>query len=212
MEVKPRILPLVCVALLSGCSVMAEPAAPAKQGSAELARVMEGVFQTPKDSENNFVDTRLTMAAMGEGEWLYQQINTGEERKVYRQRVLQLIDGPDGGVVQQTWKLKDDAGKHDLLIDREMLVGLTVEDIEAALPAGCDQLWRVQQDGSWYGHVDPAVCQIFSERRQATIGIESEVELSAEQMLTTERGYDSDGKQLFGTDPGEFIVLERQSQ
>lgn len=83
------------------------------------------------------------------------------------------------------------------------------DDLRQELPPACDQVWKRRGEG-WHGRVDPATCRIWSERRQAWRGIESEALVTRERYLTTERGFDAESNQVFGTAPGVYLVLDRR--
>lgn len=176
-----------------------------------LATLMVGTFQTaPDDSENTIRDRRLRITSPEfDGVWLYYQLNTGEEWGVYRQRVVALTDDGDN-VVQKTYGLKDPESAVDIWDRPAQLASLSRDDIEPYFDEGCEQVWARDETEQWRGYVDPETCKIFSERRQANISIEAEARINQTTYRQTERGYDAEGNQLFGTAPGEFIVLYRQ--
>jgi len=202
---------------LSVCAsfLLATPACAQDNRDAEsLAALMIGTHQTaPDDPNNDFVDTRVSMTPIGPGHWVYYQLNTGADRTVYRQRVLQLTDKPEGGVVQTTWSLKE---PQQVVVEPSasaLTVDLTMEDLVPALGEGCDQHWRYDEaleGGPWVGLVDPATCTIFSQGRQDQIAIKAEARLNAETLYQTEKGFDAEGNLLFGGPEGEFIILNRQ--
>ncbi len=189
-------------------------AAPSDDGSGAdaLAELMTDTFQTaPDDPDNTIRDHRVRISSASfDGVWLYYQLNTGDDWKVYRQRVVELIDDGDGSVIQKTYGLKDPERFVDAWDKPGLLTSMTASDIEPYFDGGCEQRWRRSAEDEWRGYVDPATCKIFSERRQAHISIEAEARLSQETYRQTERGFDENGEKLFGTEPGEFIVLYRQ--
>jgi len=177
-----------------------------------LAEMMMGTFKTaPDDPDNTIRDRRVRITSPDfDGVWLYYQLNTGDEWAVYRQRVVELSEGPDGGVIQKTFRLKDPTLYVDAWSDPDLLVEMGADNIEPFFESGCEQVWMQESADAWRGYVDPETCKIFSERRQANISIEAEARLDGETYRQTERGFDEDGNKLFGTKPGEFIVLYRQ--
>ena len=198
---------------VAGCASAVDESGAPKNGLAEaLASLMTDTFQTaPDDPDNTIRDhrVRLTSSAF-DGVWLYYQLNTGDDWDVYRQRVVELAENDDGAVLQKTYRLKEPERFIDAWDKPGLLSSMTAEDIEPFFDDGCEQRWTLNAGGEWRGYVDPATCKIFSERRQANISIEAEARLDAETYRQTERGFDEDGNKLFGTEPGEFIVLYRQ--
>jgi len=211
---------LLCAAgVLSSCSSWSERR-PAKLNLEDkspadrLVVAMIGLWKTaPDDPENHFTDQRFGLEPLGEGDWVYYQLNTGPEQKIYRQRIIQLLNGADGQVVQITYSLKEpelfgQAQSRESAFDKVSFI-----DLEPTLTKGCEMIWREDKElegGTWVGIVDPDSCKIYSERRQAEIGIYGESRLNDETLRQTEKGFDADGKQLFGSKDGSFILLYRQ--
>ncbi|MEM9169133.1 MAG: chromophore lyase CpcT/CpeT [Pseudomonadota bacterium] len=177
-----------------------------------FADLMTDTFATaPDDPDNNFVDRRVRVASAAlPGVWLYYQLNTGPERKLYRQRVIELARADDGAIVQTTYELKAPETYVDGWDRPAALNALTPDDLEPFANQGCAQVWRLTTEGAWRGRVDPATCRIFSQRRGEEIAIEAEAILDDETYRQTERGFDASGAKLFGSEPGDFIVLYRQ--
>lgn len=220
-----RVLLTVSAALaLAACAAPKEitpvetsAGAPEETRAEPLAALMTDIFETaPDDPDNDIRDQRVRINAPAlDGVWLYYQLNTGPERKLYRQRVINLSpaasDGDDGRtVLQHTYILKEPERYVDAWSDPDLLAAMTPEQIEPFFEQGCEQVWRPDDTGGWRGYVDPKTCRIFSERRQSYISIEAEARLDETAYRQTERGYDRDGNMLFGTAPGAFIVLYRQ--
>lgn len=214
------LLTLSAALMLAACAAPQEilPVEPAAETLSEtqaesLAVLMTNVFETaPDDPDNDIRDQRVRINAPAlDGVWLYYQLNTGPERKLYRQRVISLSTADDGRtVLQRTYVLKEPERYVDAWSEPALLTEMTPEQIELFFEAGCEQVWRPDDTGGWRGYVDPKTCRIFSERRRSYIAIEAEARLDETAYRQTERGYDSDGNTLFGTEPGEFIVLYRQ--
>jgi len=177
-----------------------------------LAALMEGTFQTaPEDTENIIRDRRVKLASASlEGVWFYYQLNTGKEWSVYRQRIVQLTAGENNTVRQITYGVKNPGNFVDAWKKPTLLNTLSKDDIEPYFDGGCVQIWTQTPDNVWNGRVDANTCKIFSERRQANIGIEAESRLDGSSYYQTERGYDEQGEQIFGSEVGEFIQLYRQ--
>jgi len=171
----------------------------------------EGVVQTDDTEDPLLTDRHVRVSAPTLGEHvMYWQLNSGPEQKVYRQRLLVFEPGAEPGTVRQvTWSLPEPASFVNAWESPAAFAGFTREDVEQDLPPSCAQLWRRRDDG-WYGRVDPAVCRIWSERRQAWRRIEGEAFVTADNYLTAERGFDDAGTQVFGTAPDQYYVLKRR--
>lgn len=211
-EMKKLVTAVLATMLLASCVSQPEPEAAEASNVERLAALMIDTFETaPDDPDNDIRDQRVLINSPSlEGTWIYYQLNTGPERKVYRQRIIELIARDDGAVIQKTYGLKSPEEYVAAWDNAEKLNALSQDDFEPYFDDGCEQIWRLDDTSGWIGYVDPATCKIFSERRQANISIEAEARLNEEAYRQTERGFDEDGNKLFGTKPGEFIVLYRQ--
>ena len=177
-----------------------------------LGSAMLGDFATaPDNADATIIDRRMMFIVPGfEGVWLYSQLNTGDDLSLYRQRFHQLLPSDDGSqVIQRSYVPVDPERFVDAWEKGDAFAGLTIEDMRAALGEGCEQIWSQGEDGVWRGAVDPRTCSIFSERRQATIRIGAEGFYQGNVMGTTERGFDAEMNQIWGSAPGEFILLTR---
>lgn len=220
MLVRTSLLLSAAIALVSCTTHHLAPAPDtptiAKLTSADLdafAMSMIDIFETaPNDPDNDIRDQRVRVNSPAlDGLWIYYQLNTGGDRKVYRQRVIHLSISEGGdALTQRTYGLNEPELYVDAWTNPALLSALTQEKMKPYFEEGCDQIWRPEGANSWRGYVDPQTCRIFSERRQSHISIEAEARLDDTAYRQTERGIDSNGNILFGTEPGEFIVLYRQ--
>lgn len=196
---------MTCLAALglAGCVSVATP-----NLSAALAVDMAGTFETAIGTEDAMRDHRVRLDPLGPGEWIYYQVNHKTDLSVYRQRILQLEALPGGRVQQTAWTFKDAAAHVDLWDKPEALAALTLASLSTGLEQGCAQVWSRTDEG-WSGTVDPGTCVIDSKRRGTQIRIGAESKLSAASLSLAERGFDLEGTQLWGTDPGDYYVLPR---
>lgn len=174
-----------------------------------LDELMQGKFEAV-DPERPFTDQRFRINAPELGNYVYYyQINSGPEMKVYRQRIL-IVTLNDSGLPSQDALVLTDPDAY-AGASPDAFSGFGDDDVESFMPEGCEQVWTPTEDG-FKGYVDPTTCVIISSRSGKPRGIEAEVVLDAERMLSAERGYDENGEQLFGTEPGEFLELRRVSE
>lgn len=197
----------------------------ASDAVAGLSSMLLGTFSSNEnDADLIIVDRRFLLRNSAQSEdgsaWIYYQLNTGEDRKLYRQRIIQLVPQTDNTIIQKTFVPRELEKWVNAWQTPELLDTFQVTDVEPKFQQGCDQIWRIQESESglkedepqvWLAYVDPNTCKIYSKRRKSTIGIESESILSDSMLQQTERGFDAQGNQLFGTKPGEFITLIKQS-
>ena len=220
MNLRPCFAAPFAVILLSGCSYFSDGKGAGTEIDTpeKLAKAMTGRFASDPDETGNLVeDFRVPVKAMGPGEWIYFQRNQGpatrNERRAYRQRVLQLIPAPGGGVSQITWSLKAPGLFASAPRHPGVLKALDKKALKLTMEAGCEQRWLFDagagESGTWRGRVDPVECTIYSQRREKRIGIGSETRLSANSLLEAERGFDLNGTQLWGTPVGAFTEMKR---
>lgn len=176
----------------------------------QFAAVYDNTFETPKTGDSPIIrDRRVRIASDNlAGVWFYSQMNTGEDFKLYRQRIFNFIERGDGqGIVQKTYVLNQPEIYANAWDNPELLATLTQDDFKPMFDMGCDTAWTETGDGAWTGYVDPQRCIIDSTRRNMKIRIESESVLSSDKYQTTERGYDIDMNFLWGSKPGEMNTL-----
>jgi CpeT/CpcT family protein DUF1001 len=194
--------------LLSVSSVAEEDAA------TELMSMLGGSYRTAdpeslKEGESLMWDRRqlVELTAMST-RGIYWQLNTGDEEKLYRQRLLVFENNDDGSVTQHTWYFRAPEAVADQFDNPGLFAALTQEDLKQGLPDGCEQIWRRDGD-NWQGVVDPGTCRLWSKRREQWRRIGAEVRLFPDELWQVERGFDDEMNQLFGTAPGEYYVLKR---
>lgn len=188
--------------------------AAAEADVAALTALLEGRYRTVHDTHHpdapQLTDhrQRVDVPALG-SHVFYWQLNSGPDQAIYRQRLLQFVAEPDTGFIRQrTWSFASPERFADRFQDARLFASITEADLIASLAADCDPRWRPVGE-RWHGYVDPSRCVIFSARHQEQRHIEAEVELSADGLRQAERGFAPDGRQLFGTPPGELLGLER---
>jgi len=207
-------LQVVAIALLVLPLGAAPARAQAETDVASLTALLEGRFRTVHDTHHpdapQLTDRRqrVEVPALG-GQVFYWQLNSGPDQAIYRQRLLQFVAEPETGFIRQrTWSFVAPERFADRFDDAALFAAIAEGDLVSDLPEGCDPRWRPAGD-RWYGYVDPSRCVIFSARHQEQRHIEAEVELSQDGLRQAERGFAPDGRQLFGTPPGELLSLER---
>lgn len=172
-----------------------------------LCRWMEGSFdsreQHEKDSADYF-DIRLKMTRIWpertDGFWLYvEQAVAGSENKPYRQRVYQVMEIRRGEFVSVIHTLDDPlrfAGKP------EAIVKITADSLR--VKQGCDVVLSYQK-GRFTGGTFGTGCP--SDRKGARYTT-SEVILTKGMLLSWDRGYDENGKQVWGAEKGGYRFIK----
>jgi hypothetical protein len=115
-------------------------------------------------------------------------------------------DGPDGELYRQRVYLDDLAAAESLVNDPTVWVRQNLVT-KPALVEGCDTRWVREGDG-FVGSVDPGTC-IITGKRGDRRRIESKTRITGKSVGQLERGYDIDGKLLFGNADGELYIWPR---
>lgn len=199
------------IAVMTLCLASCAPTVEGSQAKLdEFARLLERTFETaPDNAESQIRDKRVSVGSEAlSGYWFYTQLNTGKDRKLYRQRISHIKLSDDRTtIIQKTYGLNDPEKYIDAWKTAALLKSLTRADFESYFSEGCEQVWTPVKEGAWSGYVDPQTCVISSKRRNKDIRIESEAYLSNDIYRTNERGYDMDMTFLWGTKPGDYIDL-----
>ena len=180
-----------------------------------LAELMQGRYDShPPGIETNvpdaerLVDSRQRADAPALGDVVfYLQLNRGADRTLYRQRILVFTE-KNGEIEQAAYTLKDAERFVDAEVGDPVLSGLTLDDVAPMFGDGCGQIWTADGD-AFVGYVNPATCRIVSTRTGKPRRIEANSLLLVDGLSVSERGYDDDMNQLFGSPPGEATTLIR---
>ncbi|MEP2988200.1 MAG: CpcT/CpeT family chromophore lyase [Parasphingorhabdus sp.] len=143
--------------------------------AAKLSKFMARSYASDPDEKGyQVVDFCKPIAKIGEGEWICYQRNQGTDvagqQKAYRQRVLQLIDLPDGSVAQRTWSLIEPEKFAGARANPDILKLLALVSLTPTMEQGCDQIWHQNgaakmksnpDDQNWSRSVNPKSCTII---------------------------------------------------
>lgn len=200
---KLRLTLALSAVALSACATLSEVSP-----DEALAADMAGTFETAIGTDEAMRDRRFRLTPLGDGEWLYYQVNHKADLSVYRQRVLQLEPLADGRVRQSAWTVKEAEAHVDLWRNADAVAALDLDDLSTGLEEGCAQIWE-RIDTGWTGTVDPATCIITSKRRGTEIRIGADSKLTETTLELAERGFNLEGEQMWGTEPGSYHSLAR---
>jgi len=175
-----------------------------------FAKLMNRNFQTPADQSDTIILDRRSRAN-GEGlsgHWIYTQLNTGKDNKLYRQRLVNIVVSEDGqSIIQNTYSLSSPE-KFENAWDRpDILSQITRADYKSLIQHGCNMVWTSKKEGEWDGKVNRQTCLIHSQRRDRKIRIGSTAYISQDVYKTSESGFEMDMTFLWGSKEGELITL-----
>lgn len=202
-------LPIVLLLTMVASGQTTRPATDADV--ARLSEMLVGRFdssvQANADPENYF-NILLQMARIWpdrkDGPWLYvEQATALMPQRPYRQRIYRLTRRGDR-LVSEVHELPGDPLRFvGAASDPTKLADLNPEQL--AHKAGCDvQLWPTED-----GFVGATVgCECPSKLAGASYAT-SEVRLYADRLETWDRGYDKEGKQVWGAEHGPYVFNRR---
>lgn len=215
-------LRLLVVLLVGGCRTGPAPSAPgasvgtataAAGGAQALREVMAGTYssaaQAASDPEFKVIELHMTpiWSARSDGAWLYVEQAAAEARDApYRQRVYQLAEASTPGRVEsRVFELPGDplsfAGAWR---DPSRLDVLTPASLVPR--QGCTVVVARLPDGTWSGSTLGDRCR--STLRGASYAT-SEVTISAHELRSWDRGFDAEGKQVWGAVKGPYRFLKQ---
>jgi len=172
-----------------------------------LAALMQGSFSSEEQSLNDsdYYDIRLHMKRIWndrtDGIWLYvEQAVAQMEEKPYRQRVYRVDQLKDGSFISEVYEMEDPLRFAGVWKSDNPLTQLSPDSLKKKV--GCTVYLSLADDGSFTGGTRGADCP--SELRGASYAT-SEVRIDTEGLKTWDRGYDKDGKQVWGAEKGGYI-------
>jgi CpeT protein len=174
----------------------------------KLSEMMIGSFssEAQSKSDTSYFDIRLQVYPIWknrtDGIWLYvEQAMAKRIDKPYRQRVYRLNDLQPGGVESAVFTMKSPlrfAGKPE---DVEKLTPDSLSQRE-----GCSVF--LQRSGKKFvGATKEKTCP--SDLKNAAYA-SSEVTITRKMMLSWDRGYNADGKQVWGAEKGGYRFVKKK--
>lgn len=187
-----------------------EAAAAGEKRLAELDRVagwMEGVFtseaQALADKDYRGISLKMTRVWTEriDGPWLYvEQALSTKLDNPYRQRMYRLNIQENGLVVSEVYTLPGDV-KRFVGAGKGTPVFGEITPKELTYKEGCAVVLKKQKDGTYKGGTVGKDC--LSELQGASYAT-SEVVLTPDGIDSWDRGFDRDGKQVWGAEKGPY--------
>jgi len=174
---------------------------------ATLAGWMSGSFSSQAQSlaDTSYFDIRLEMAPVWtsrtDGHWFYveQAVSTYLDHP-YRQRVYHLTEDPPGTFRSDIYLLRDPIRFAGAWRDAEPLAAMTSDSL--ILKDGCTVFLTRTEDGAFEG--ETVVGECGSQLHGAAYAT-SEVRVTAERLVSWDRGWDAEGNHVWGAEDGGYI-------
>ncbi|MBK8915315.1 MAG: chromophore lyase CpcT/CpeT [Phycisphaerales bacterium] len=212
-----RLLPLLLTcstlaALCAGCGATRD-GGPGRANSGDLSDLSEwliGSFSSAEQAarDGDYRDIRLHHVRIwperDDGVWLYVEQATAETpERPYRQRVYRLARTGDG-LVSEVFELPGEPS--DVLRRagawREANPLSDLEPSQLLPRSGCTMYIQRRPDGTFAGGTRGSGCA--STLRGATYAVSDLISLTADGLVTWDRGYDADGRQVWGAERGGY--------
>jgi hypothetical protein len=182
------------------------PAEPAKADVNLLADYLTGHFSSEKQSKTNlqYFEIHLHAARIWkdrkDGPWIYVEQARGDAlNEPYRQRVYHVVQQDDGTFASHVFELPNPDKAVGAWKDESLLKDVTPQMLVTR--AGCT-VYVKYQDGKFVGGTKDHDCK--SSLHGASYAT-SEVTATPEGLRTWDRGYDADGKQVWGAKAGPYV-------
>jgi CpeT protein len=208
-----RLLPLLAVAALAACSPASEPA-PEVVPDPHLDRLaawMTGEFDSAKQAAEDpeYHDIRLRMAPIWpgreDGHWMYvEQAVAAAEDRPYRQRVYHVTHVGRDLYESRVFELPDPEARIGAWKKEAPLADLTPDDL--VVREGAAIILRRVGD-RFVGSTLGRLCR--SDFRGAAYAT-SEVEIGPEAIVSWDRGFDANGKHVWGAVKGGYVFDKKK--
>jgi hypothetical protein len=177
----------------------------------KLFKTMAGEFSSEQQSkaDSAFFHIKLRMkpiALNSDGYWFYveQSIATMQE-KPYRQRVYHLYIQDDSTIVSKVFEVKNPAQYTGGWNDISKLQNITTDSLIDR--QGCGIFLRKRQDKTFSGSTPGKEC--LSSLRGATYAT-SEVTIYNDKLISWDRGWDKNDKQVWGAVKGGYVFIKQK--
>jgi CpeT protein len=165
--------------------------------------------QAKKDT--TYFDIRLHMKSIWpdrtDGYWIYiEQAVSKYMDKPYRQRVYHVYQLNDTTIVSQVYDLKNPQSNIGAWKNERPLTTLTTDSIE--MKDGCAIYLKKNKKGQFVGSTPEKQC--LSKLRGASYA-SSEVVISKKLLVSWDRGWDSNDKQVWGAELGGYKFVKKEA-
>lgn len=202
---------LLSFGFLASCAATREPA-PARASLDELLGHLSGDFSSRAQAERDhaYFEVRLSMHPIwrerSDGPWLYvEQAMADSADKPYRQRIYRLRAEADS-VVSEVYELPGDALRF-VGAQRDPAKLASLDPAQLLPRTGCELRLQRQDDGRYVGRTGERSCP--SDLRGASYAT-SEAVIVAGRFHSWDRGFDANGKQVWGATAGPYEFVKQQ--
>jgi hypothetical protein len=183
-----------------------------KKDLKKLAKIMSGTFSSfeQSKSDSTFFHVSLQMAPIWkkakDGYWLYvEQAMASAKDKPYRQRVYHLYVQDDTTLVSKVYEIQNPKEVINAWTDKSKLDLITKEKLIDR--QGCSIYLQKTKEGYFKGSTPGKDC--LSTLRGAAYAT-SEVVINKDSIVSWDRGWDKDDKQVWGAVKKGYIFVKEK--
>ncbi len=180
----------------------------------KLASIMAGSYSSEKQSieDSSFFDIRLRMTPIlknsKDGYWLYvEQAVSSSQDKPYRQRVYHLYQQDDTTIISKVYELKNPSQYIGGWKDKSLLSSIVPDSLIDR--QGCGIYLHKISKNIYSGSTPGKEC--LSSLRGAQYAT-SEVTIYTQKLVSWDRGWDKDNKQMWGAEKGGYTFLKMKKR
>lgn len=204
-------LSIILVLLINGISLYSQSLILTSKDLPKLAGMMTGEFSSEKQAiaDKDFIHIQLKMTPVmknnPDGYWLYiEQAVASSPEAPYRQRVYHLYIQDDTTIVSKVFELRNPAQYIGSFDDQSRLALIQPDSLVDR--QGCNILLRKTGKKEFTGSTPGKEC--LSTLRGATYAT-SEVVITPKKMVTWDRGWNREDKQVWGSEKGGYVFLKK---
>ncbi|MFN3874721.1 MAG: chromophore lyase CpcT/CpeT [Flavobacteriales bacterium] len=175
-----------------------------------LAMTLEGSYTSAEQAkaDSSYFNIELEMARIWpkrkDGAWFYvEQAAAATKEKPYRQRVYHLRQVDDSTFVSEIHTIRGGERFFGAYKDLALQALLSPDSIDRM--EGCAITLRRRGD-AYMGSTDGRSCP---NQRGGAAYATSEVRLEPGRMVSWDRGFNADGKQVWGAEKGGYVFVKR---
>jgi hypothetical protein len=185
-----------------------------KKDLLKVKSMMCGAFdsraQAMQDSAN-YMEIHLHMVPIWkkrkDGFWLYvEQAVASAQDRPYRQRVYHVYLSGDTAIISEVYELNKPLRFAGAWKENDPLKNLNTDSLVSR--NGCAIMLTKNTDGTFNGKTGEKTCP---SNLRGAIYATSEVTLSPEQMVSWDRGFNAENKQVWGAEKGGYIFRKRSN-
>lgn len=174
-----------------------------------LTSYMTGEFNSKAQAkeDTNFLDISLKMTRIWEDQpevvWLYlEQAASDNLKQPYRQRIYQLVEFEEGKYASYVFEIPNAEQYIGATKKTKLLENLSISDL--TMLDGC-QIGLHFAKGAFRGSTEGKCPNNWSGASIAT----SEVEIYEDKLISWDRGWTEDGKQVWGSTKGGYAFIKK---